>query len=536
MKRLLIPLMGLLWGCANVVAPTGGDKDNTPPVLLEASPAMESVQMKERTIILKFDEYVQLKDAFNQVLISPPLEEFPDIKIKGKNIVIRLPDSLLDNTTYTIQFGESIADITEGNPYSQFVYAFSTGEVIDSLYINGTVTDIWTGKPAANSLVLLYRNTEDSAFTTQKPTYFAKTNERGNFRISYVREGRYNLYALQDQNFNYFYDLPNESIAFLDSSLLVSQPIEQADLNLFTEARQKPFVSDARAVEPGLVRIIFNQAPDSLRYQTEQDHGGIFIHSGSDTLYHWSQVADADSQRIRISAIEMDTFLVIPQKKLPDNFFDNKLETAVPEPSGGSRNRFTAQELHQPYQLLMQRPIAAIDSSRMILKADSLDEKIEWSVQTDTNDLRRLIISTQWKADSIYTLTLLPGALTDLYGIENDTITRSFRIRSPKEYGKLEVNVTDSINRPIILQWLDKSGEVLAEKIPEWNDHNYLWQLQDLLPGTYIIRAIIDENGDGKWTTGSLAEKRQPEPLLYYQAEVQIRPDWEYTLNFKLSL
>ena len=253
-----------------------------------------------------------IEDAFNQVPDQSSLEEFPDIKIKGKNIVIRLPDSLLDNTTYTIQFGESIADITEGNPYSQFVYAFSTGEVIDSLYINGTVTDIWTGKPAANGLVLLYRNTEDSAFTTQNQPILPKPMNGETSGSVMLREVDTISMHLGSE-LQLLMTSPMNPLAFLDSSLLVSQPIEQADLNLFTEARQKPYVSDARSrarlgahhIQPGT-----RQPPVSNRTGSRRHIYSV----RSDTLYHWSQVAETDSQRIRISAREMDTFLVIPKR------------------------------------------------------------------------------------------------------------------------------------------------------------------------------------------------------------------------------
>ncbi len=201
-----------LASCASQVAPTGGIKDIVPPQVEKSNPENLSVNFHASRISITFDEYVQLNDATNQVFFSPALESNPVFKLRGKTLLIDLPDTLRKNTTYTVNFGNAIKDITEGNIMLSYQYVFSTGSSIDSLRMQGKLQNALGGKLKPNILVMLYRNaTDDSVVAKQRPDYNARTDTSGSFVISHISDGSYKLFALDDQNFNLLYDQPDES-------------------------------------------------------------------------------------------------------------------------------------------------------------------------------------------------------------------------------------------------------------------------------------------------------------------------------------
>ena len=179
-------------------------------------------RFKKQTIVLAFDEWVELRDAFTQVVVSPPLEHRPEIVRKKKTIQLRFDERevLRDSATYVINFGQAIRDLTEGNA-AEIVFVFSTGDYIDSLSVEGRIVDAYTAKPVENVLFMLYENLADSVVRKERPFYFTRTDKEGNFKVSNVKSGRFKAFALLDQNLNYRYDSDAEKIAFLDEPLLL---------------------------------------------------------------------------------------------------------------------------------------------------------------------------------------------------------------------------------------------------------------------------------------------------------------------------
>lgn len=537
-KYFYLPLL-VLYGCANVVAPTGGDKDSQPPQVVAATPANESINFSGRTIQIQFDEYVQLKDAFNQVIISPPLNEAPEIKVKGKSILIDFKEELLDSTTYTIQFGESISDITEGNPLINYVYAFSTGNVIDSLTISGTVQDLVSGLPADKALIVLYNNTQDTAFQKLKPTYFTKASKSGTFEIGHIKPGKYKIYALEDQNFNYFYDLPNERISFTDSLINIESDINNLNLSIFAEDNTPLFVLDARSTEAGQSRIILSKKTDSINIEFIGDQSQIaFIQKQSpDTIVCWHPNLSKENHVLRVQAIGLDTTLTIAQKTIIDTAAFRKStniwENAPPEANGG-RSRLPAQELNQPLRIELHRPIVAIDTSLIHMYIDSGKTEVSFRTTYDSLHFENILITTEWIMDTTYTFKALPGAFLDILNKPNDTILAQFETRHLEEYGILELQIRKPGQHFLLIELLKKDGRTVASKYTNHADTT-LVKMEYLLPEVYKLRVTVDENGNGKWDTGSFSEKRQPEPIFFYPAEIKLRPNWTYEVDFNLK-
>ena len=213
--------------CANAVAPTGGPKDTTPPVVVEAVPKNQSTNFIGKKIEITFDEFITLDNANQNVMISPPMSEKPDIKLKNKTVIVRFKEDLVPNTTYTINFGSTIKDLHEGNPFNDYVYSFSTGDHIDTLSIAGKLLNAEDKKPVEGAYVGLYaadRDNLDSLPMTTAPNYITKTDKDGNFRLNGLTNKHYLVFGLKDANANLYFDLPNESVAFLDSLVPASYP------------------------------------------------------------------------------------------------------------------------------------------------------------------------------------------------------------------------------------------------------------------------------------------------------------------------
>jgi hypothetical protein len=219
-----LTLVILLQGCAKVGTPTGGLKDITPPRYLDGEPENRSIHFEGKEISFRFDEFIQLKDLNKELLVSPPLKVKPDIKLKEKSIKINLKNELAPNTTYTINFGNSISDLNEGNPLPDFEYVFSTGDQIDSLSVAGKAVNSFDHMPLKDQvfMVMLYTDLADSAPLKQLPRYLGRANKDGLFTINNIHPDTCRLIAINDVNNNLKYDAGAESIAFLDSFLVIN--------------------------------------------------------------------------------------------------------------------------------------------------------------------------------------------------------------------------------------------------------------------------------------------------------------------------
>ncbi|MBC7886566.1 MAG: Ig-like domain-containing protein [Ferruginibacter sp.] len=271
-----ISLMGS--GCAQIGSPTGGPRDSTAPLLVSSTPKLLTTNFTASKITLVFNEYIDVQDVQNNVLVSPFPKINPMVDFKLKTVTIKLKDTLLPNTTYAINFGNAIRDNNEGNPFTNFTYVFSTGNTIDSLQLRGQVIIAETGKKDSTIIALLYRNLEDSMVQKRKPDYIAKSDSSGNFRFTNLSAGRYKLYALKDGDGGKTYNSKVEMFAFADSAVLVTDSSSAVTLYAYTEEKD---IKKGGTPASGIARPT-SQAEKKLRYTTnlignEQDLLSGFI-------------------------------------------------------------------------------------------------------------------------------------------------------------------------------------------------------------------------------------------------------------------
>lgn len=214
---LLFASILIVAACASMGTPDGGPYDEEPPVLMEAKPAIGATDVKSGKITLDFDENIKLVNAFENVVISPPQQQMPEIKSSGKRVTVEIADTLIPNVTYSIDFGDAIVDNNEGNPYEDFAYYFSTGNVVDTLAVSGTVLNAEDLEPMKGVVVGLHSCLDDSAFTKLPFERVSRTDSKGHFTIKGIAPGKYRVYALSEANNNYLFDQKSEVLAFMDT-------------------------------------------------------------------------------------------------------------------------------------------------------------------------------------------------------------------------------------------------------------------------------------------------------------------------------
>lgn len=225
-------------GCAQIGSPTGGPKDTLAPVLVSATPAIKSTNFSGNKITLNFNEYVNLDNIQSNLLVAPYPKSNPEINYKLRTVTIKLKDTLLENTTYTINFGNAIKDVNEGNTLKDFTYVFSTGNTIDSLELKGNVIAAETGKIDSTLLVLLYHNANDSSVKKRKPDYISRLDGRGAFTFHNLPSGKFSVYALKDEDGSKTYNSPFEQFAFADSDIIISPAVNPVTLYAFAEEKE----------------------------------------------------------------------------------------------------------------------------------------------------------------------------------------------------------------------------------------------------------------------------------------------------------
>ena len=517
-----------LWlaSCAHIVAPTGGPKDTTAPQVRESVPANFSRMFRARKLVLSFNEYVQLKDIGNQLIISPPLKKKPEVLVKGKKILIEIADTFKENTTYTFNFGNAITDLNEGNPLENYKYVFSTGEKLDSLYIRGQVEDAFLREAEKGMLVLLYEYgaaANDSLPYTSTPTYFSKTDATGHFEISNIRAGDYMLFALKDGNTNYRYDLPNEKIAFTGHKVSPADSVHY-QLYAFDETDPLKYLG-ARNDRYGRIAFAFNTAVKEENVQVKKQYSSgkkawefIEMSADNDTLYYW--FTDVGTDSIPFLLIKGGIAIDTPMVKV------RPLEQTTLQLLAS-----TSQYLEHYDSLVIEctQPILEHNGKKItLLENDSI---IPFQIKR-SKGFRHYRIDFERREKASYTLKLLPNAFRDLFGTSNDTFQLDFKTRERADYGSLKMKITAKEQAPLIVQLVDHKGVVKYEpKRQEGGD----FHITHLLPGIYRLRLVLDENRNGIWDPGNYMKKQQSEKVIYYEEGIQIRANWDIEVDWNVK-
>lgn len=528
---LFFVLMGLaLWQCARRGTPTGGPKDVAPPKLVRMEPENFTINFKAEKFRLYFDELIKLEDVQNQLVVSPPLKNAPEITPQGgprKYIEVIIKDTLRENTTYTFNFGQSIVDNNEGNPNSFLTYVFSTGTYIDSLTLSGAVKDAFNKKADQFISVMLYEMDStytDSTIYRNPPNYIASTGDSlPLFQLNNLRAGKYALIALKDVNKNHLFNQKQDKIGFLEDTITI--PTDSTYLlNLFLE---EPDYSVSVPSYVAKNRIIFGyqgdgediqietltQLPDSVQTKILKDRE-------KDTLNYWITPTDIDSIIFTIANTKLeliDTFTVKTRKLALDSL----------TLSSGVRGKFNFEDT---FSLLANTPIVAVDTSKIgLVVSDSLLAPYSYVLDTVEN---KIDFDFDIEPNQRYRFSLLPGAVSDFFGIQNDSLDYVISTSGYADYGNLRMTLGGAVKYPLILQLTNEKGELQREIIaPE----SKIFEFSNLEPGNYVVRVIFDDNGNGKWDTGSYLKKLQPERISYYPDVIEVRANWELEQNFIIS-
>jgi len=513
----------LLAACAKKGRPTGGPKDEDAPVMVMAKPPHYTVNFDKKEIKIFFDEFIKLEKVTEQLVVSPPLSYQPIIKPLGtasKFISIKLLDTLKPNTTYSLNFGESVIDNNEKNVLHNFKYVFSTGPVIDSLKIGGTVRDGYELETEPYTTVMLYAVNEtyaDSIIYTEKPLYVGSTLDSTHWEISNIKAGTYALVALKDRSKNYLYDPSVDKIGFYDKVITI--PGDTVfNLTLFKE--QMPFkIIRPFEVVKGHIQIGFQGDANGLQLAVLNPSTNFAsitaLEQGKDTLNFWHKGIQ-DSIVLRAQQGDyIDTLTVALRTKKIDSLSIANRSGNVLHPKDTLR-------------LAGSNPIVHVDTTKItLLNTDSL--AIAYSVQLDK---KNIVVDFERKEAETYRFKALPGAFTDFFGEVNDTINLKFTTKEKEDYGQVQLTFTQLETMPLLVDLLNSKGEtVRSTYIDQVRKFNFV----DLLPDTYSLRIIFDENRNKQWDTGSYLDKRTPEKVVYYAIEVPVKANWDVKESIALE-
>ena len=537
------------FSCATPGRPTGGLKDETPPVPTHFLPKNFSTDFNARTITVKFDENIQLRNLNQQLVVSPPMAR-PQISSNNRTLTIRLQDTLRSNSTYVFSFGDAVVDLNEGNVLPNFQYVFSTGKTIDSLSVVGEVLDAFTLQPVKNVSMTLLENLDSLSSRSARPMYIAKADADVFFRFDFLHDGCFYLAAINDQNNDWTYDSLQEELAFLytcvspiyieksmcaagccaiedsshvhDSTEYIVKELHQ--LLMFKQELPQG-INKSEFVSNAAISVEFRNPTENAKFQILQPdtmppsyhirwnndvQKAEFFLSKTGIRNLWLSVEDGDF---------LDTL-----KLLNTMSQDTLVPPKVVLTSG--------QEL--PYfdtlKLSFSMPIREIkDTFWLFTGNDTIAQPL---TDFSFNESRtQLVFYTDLNQRTNYRLLLRDSLFFDYFDQTNqDTLTFNFRKNSPESYAKLEITILNKPDESCILQVLNERMDVIEQRTMESDKEIF----STLKPGKYRLRLIVDENRNGRWNPGNLRERRQPEPVFIFPKILTLSADWEYDEEWDL--
>lgn len=580
----------VIGSCANTsTPPLGGPKDTIPPTLLYVSPDSGKVNfaINKGVIEFKFNEYVVLREEQKNIILSPPQDKKLQTKIRGKSVVISFLEPLDSATTYSLNFGRAIVDNNEGNIFPSYVYPFSTGKTIDSLYTSGTIYNAQTLMPAQDVTVALYENLSDTAVYKIRPSAISKTDKYGYFVLRNIKGVPYNVFAFKDNNYNNRYDRENEEIAYLDTvftptnilnnkltelqfvkekdTLIALSRPSQLDLYLFTEDNEKQFIRESKrlqprmsyvkfsAAEPQIISIKFNNI-DSTSIRTE-------FNIRRDSLVLWitdTLLKVPDSLKFSVKYMKTDSLDTLAP-------FTEQFSLAAPKPKKESdkidgtdkeeRNRERVNSMREKkkrsnllefkveadpklfeqkgFSIIFEAPLAKLvkDSINILSKSPKGDiGKIEYEISTDSLWSRLINIKPQGRIlkGYEYSLEILPTAFTDIYKHTNDSTLNKVSLPQDENLSKLILNIKGCTGSYIVeLTNITRDKIFRSYKITRDTTLEFPYLQKD----KYSIKIIEDINGNGIIDTGNLKRRRQPERVRLFAL-----PDGKTFINIPESV
>lgn len=526
-KTLLYCSFFFLCACAQIITISGGEKDTTPPKLIEEEtfPKNETINFKANEIKLTFDEYFTVSNPKQKVSISPSVENDLEFTLKGKTLTVKINNTLEENTTYTINFGEAIKDYNANNVLKNFTYVFSTGNYIDSMEVSGKVLEAKTNNPMEGVTVGLYKTYTDSIVSQNKPFYYTTTDTKGKFSLQNIKNGKYKVFALKDENRNLLFDLPNEQVAYQDSLIkLDTANAENIELKIFEEDYKKQSITSKTFEYPGKLTLTFQRPTDSVAVSFIDEQIKVIYAKTSlenDTAIYWLKNTPSKRFSVLVKADTLrDTIAIYPFKKPKTKDTLINLKTIT-----------TNIDIENPVTLQFSEPIARFDSTRIKVLQDSTPVNIS-KIDIDTLDKHKMLVFFGKKHAEKYQVSLYPNVVTNLYQSSfNDTVVKVVSVYEKDYYGSLYINLKNTTDN--VDYWLRlKQGDATIKIV---KDNNGNFTFDKLPPNTYTLEVLVDRNKNGKWDTGNYYKKIKPEQILNYPKKLEVRSNWELSEKWDLQ-
>ena len=579
----------LLGSCARMGQPDGGWYDETPPRILGATPADKGTNVKSQKVSIFFDEFIQIENATEKVVVSPPQLETPEIVASGKRIRIELLDSLKPNTTYTIDFSDAITDNNENNPLGNYTYSFSTGDAIDTLEVSGKVLQAKDLEPVKGILVGLYSDLSDTAFTTKPMLRVSRTDGSGRFVIKGVAPGTYRVYALQDADGNYLFNQKSEMLAFSqekivpsfkpdvrqDTTWIDSLRIKSIDrvgythflpddivLRAFNEVMTDRYFLKAERREPESFTLFYSYGGEmpQVRGLNFQSDDAFIIESTEkqDTITYWlkdTALVNQDTLRVELTYHMTDSLgKLVEQIDTLDILsrisHEKRQKDLEREREEWQKKQDRAKKRGEPYDSIMppkalaigvkapseldpdknipftfNTPLASVDTAAIHLY--SKHDTLWYNAPLEFNHVRgrEYELRGEWRPDIEYSLEIDSAAFVDIYGKVSPPFKQGFKVKSFDEYGTLLLNIPTMTDTTIVVQLLDAGDKIIKEVTTNQGVAEFYY----VSPSTYYVRMYIDSNRNGEWDTGLYSANRQPETVCYFPKEIEIRAKWDFT-------
>lgn len=587
--------MGLFMQCARQMTPTGGPRDSIPPRVVSMKPLAGATRFTDKRIFIEFDEYIQLKDQVKEFYTSPFMKKIPTLTQRGRGVQIDIKDTLLENQTYSLNFGSTIRDNNEGNILYGLRYVFSTGDEIDSMLMTGYTENARTGDSLGKSFIFFFEAAADSmpeydsTLLKGRPVAVARSENNGIFIAQNLKPIPYRVYAVQDKNNNQQYDPGVDMVGFVDGSY---NPAEMPDFAVWLDSMRhyptadpqlyfRMFLDKAFARQnlrskerPGQFQAVlqFSAANPEIRNLTFE---GIapeniiteYMTPGHDTISFWFHVPAEtlpDTIKGEITYMKHDSInrlvevteplalswqYVKTKEELKEEKERERAEKAgeeyIPKPKPNpfriSMSSSNEQNPETNLPLEFDMPLVAIDSPRIsvtkLITPEQWDS-VPYTFQQDTANMRRWTIAAEWEEGSKYCLFIPSGVFENVAGYRNDTIRREFTILKSEDYSTLIVNVIGKDEEAeYVLQLLDGSGRQMAEK-RHVRTGSYTFRY--LPEGEVRLRVIEDLNRNGKWDGGDLIKRMQPELSAMYltaegDQEIPTKVNWEITIDANMN-
>jgi hypothetical protein len=519
--------------CANMQHPTGGPKDSLPPTILSEFPKNLTRNFKEKKIIMEFDEYVKLSNQFKEFSISPDVEKQPEYKIKKKRFEITLPDSLEENTTYTIHFGKGLVDYNEGNPLPNYSYVFATGDELDSLSIAGSVLNGYTQSLDIKNqdkdiIVLLIPTRQDSIFGKKKANIFTAVDTSGNFKFNNLREDTYRIYALKQKASNRIYNENDDWIGFLKDSIVLKRDTSNIKLELTKPYPQKFRTVERKLEKDGAVQLVFNTAlldpKIKILFPAELDESKYIKYGVQrDSALLYTSNTDFDSIKFEISNYNkvLDTILL----KKPANM---KFEKEI-IPLLNINNKV---DKINHIVITAKSPILNIEKSGLKLMEDSIS-RTNFQLQKDSANSQLYHVRYNWRPNKNYSLIIEEKAIKGLFESTNKEFKSTFTLDESENYGDINFTFTGTDGKtPYIVEIIDEKKEKVFDK--KILGKSSILSYKKFPGGKYSLRVIYDTNNNGVWDPANLKTKTQAEKIWYLGKTFTIRANWEQNETISL--